>query len=299
VKKFKKIVSVDQTGISEFIRKDLEDLCEQVVFYEDQPKSEDEIIRRMADADGMLVSWKTPITPYILKALPKLKYIGMCCSLFDEASSNVNIRQAKEQGIEVVGVKDYGDEGVVEFIISQLIQLFKNQGPVKYKDEPIELGGIKLGIIGLGTLGTMVAKAAKAFNMDVYYHNRSEKDSEFQYLSMDDLSKTCDIITTHLPRNTKVISEEFFKHMNAYSVLINTGLSPSYDEVAFLEWIVKPNRYAIFDQVALRDDLKEVYSKYPNIYFSNHVTGFTWNARKRLSEKALMNIKDYLEQTGA
>lgn len=145
------------------------------MFYEDQPHSENEIISRMEGADGMLVSWKTPITADIIKALPDLKYIGMCCSLFDAASSNVNIDQAKKQGIEVVGVKDYGDEGVVEFIISQLIQLFKNQGPVTYKNEPIELGDIKLGIVGLGTLGTMVARAAKAFNMDVYYHNRLKK----------------------------------------------------------------------------------------------------------------------------
>ena len=299
MKKIKKIVSVDQTGISEFIKSDLENFCEEVVFYEDQPQSEDEIISRMEDADAMLVSWETPITPSIIKALPKLKYIGMCCSLFNPASSNVNISQANKQGIEVVGVKDYGDEGVVEFIISQLIQLFKNQGPVNYKNEPIELGGVKLGIVGLGTLGTMVAKAGKAFNMDVSYHNRTEKNSEFKYLSMDDLSKTCDIITTHLPRNTRVISEEFFNNMKAYSVLINTGLSPSYDEDAFLKWIVKANRYAIFDRVALTDSLIEVYSKYPNIYISNHVTGFTWNARKRLSEKVLMNLKNYLKKTSA
>lgn len=39
--------------------------------------------------------------------------------------------------------------------------------------------------------------------------------------------------------------------MKDHSVLINTGLSPTYDQEAFLKWIVKPNRYAIFDQVAL------------------------------------------------
>jgi hypothetical protein len=299
MKKLEKIVSVDQTGISEFIESDLNKLCDELIFFEEQPRNADEIIKRMQGADGMLVSWNTPISKEIIQALPDLKYIGMCCSLFDEASSNVDISQAKKQGIEVVGVKDYGDEGVVEFIISQLIQLFKNQSTVNYKNEAVELGGIKLGVIGLGTLGSMVAKAAKAFNMDVYYHNRRKKDSEYKYLSMEDLSKTCDVITSHLPRNTQVIDEAFFDNMKAYSILINTGLSPSYDEEAFLDWIKKPNRYAIFDRVALNENLIEVYSNYPNIFISDHVTGFTWNARKRLSEKVLMNLKCYLNKAYA
>jgi len=47
----------------------------------------------------------------------------MCCSLYDEDSANVDIKIAKLNNIEVRGVRDYGDEGLIEFIISELIRL--------------------------------------------------------------------------------------------------------------------------------------------------------------------------------
>jgi len=293
--KLKKLVAIDNTGVKDFIGNDLLAWCDEVIFYDDYPKDEKVMIERMADADGMLVSWNTPISAYVIESLPQLKFIGMCCTLFDEKSANVDVIAAKKQGIHVVGVKDYGDEGVVEFIISALINLFKNQNSIKFRDEAIECGGLNLGIVGLGTLGNMVAKASKHFGMNVYYHNRTEKETEFDYLSKGDLFKTCDIITTHLPRNTKVIHQEDFDQLKAYSVLINTGLSPSYDETAFINWIQKPHRFAIFDKVSLTPALIEAYKVYDNIIISDHVTGFTWNARKRLAEKVLINLKTYLE----
>jgi len=292
----KKLVSVDGTGVKEFIESDLKGVCESYVFYEDYPKDDQVLIDRLQGADGLLVSWQTPISRQVIEACPDLKYIGMCCSLFDEKSANVDIRAARDHGVYVVGVKDYGDEGVVEFIISSLIQLFKNQGPVKYKDEPIELGDIPLGIIGLGTLGNMVARAGQAFGMVPAYHSRSKKDSPYPYRTLDDLVTTGQVFSSHLPRNTQVFTQDILDKMGPYSVLINTGLSPSYDPQAFLEWIVKDKRFAILDRVSLTPDLIETYKAYPQIIVSDHVTGFTWNARRRLAHKALANIRDYQSQ---
>lgn len=294
--KLNKLVAVDNTGVEDFVGDDLKALCDDLVFYKDYPQEPCEIIRRMAGAEGMLVSWHTPITAEIIKALPDLKYIGMCCSLFDEKSSNVDISAARAHDVHVVGVKDYGDEGVVEFIVSSLIQTLKNQGPEKFRDEPIEMGGLKVGIIGLGTLGTMVGQALSHFGMEVYYHSRHEKETAFTYLAKDDLLETCDVITCHLPRHTKVLDQEAFERLGQHTILINTGLSPSYDEKAFLDWITLPKRFAIFDSVSLTPELSEAYKAYNNIHVSDHVTGFTWNARKRLAQKAYGNLQDFLRR---
>jgi 2-oxoglutarate ferredoxin oxidoreductase subunit gamma len=52
----------------------------------------------------------------VLDACPNIRYIGMCCTLYNPESSNVDVIEARKRGITVLGVKDYGDEGVVEYV---------------------------------------------------------------------------------------------------------------------------------------------------------------------------------------
>lgn len=295
--KFNKIVSVDNTGIDEFVHDDLQSFCEELIMYKDFPKDEKEVVERAKNAEAILVSWNTPITANIIKRLPQLKYIGMCCSLYDESSSNVDIIQAKKQGIVVKGVMNYGDDGVVEYIFSELIRLFKGIGNIQFREEQIELKEIKLGIIGLGTVGNMVADTAKFFEMDVYYHNRRKReDTKYTYLSLKEILNSCDIISTHLPRNSVVMGEEEFKESGNGKILINTGLSPSFDEHAFEKWIKCKSNFAIFDGVSANESFREKYKDYSNIIMTSVVTGFTKNARKRLAHKAVDNLRLFLSE---
>lgn len=290
--KFDKIVSVDYTGIDEFVHNELKELCNNLIIYNDFPKSQEEIINRCKDADAILVSWNTPITDLIIKSLPKLKYIGMCCSLYDEASSNVNIKQAKEQGILVKGVMHYGDNGVVEFIFSELIRLFKGIGEVQYRDEQIELEDINLGIIGYGTVGKMVADTGKFFSMNISYYNRTKKDNIiYEYKPLEKLLRESDVISTHLPRHTVVLNKKEFKQLGNGKVLINTGLTPSFELDAFDQWINNKGNFAIFDSVSVTKEFKTKYQSYKNVIMCDKVTGFTKNARRRLAYKVIENIK--------
>ena len=79
-----------------------------------------------------------------------------------------------------------------------------------------------MGIIGLEKLGTMVAKTACHFKMNVFYFNRSRKKElekeGITYQSFDDMVKNCDIITTHLPKNTILLKEYEFQN-NGYLCL--------------------------------------------------------------------------------
>lgn len=294
--KFKKIVSIDYTGIDEFVHEKLKSLCNTLEIYNDFPKSEAEIIKRAKNADVLLVSWNTPITANIIKNLPTLKYIGMCCSLYDEKSSNVDIIQAKKQGIIVKGVKHYGDDGVVEYFYSELIRLFKGLGNVQFKEEQIELSGINLGIIGLGTLGKMIADAGNFFSMNIYYHNRNKRnDVDYKYLSIDDLLKTCDVITTHLPRNTVVIGDKEFSEFGNGKILVNTGLSPSFELRAFDKWIKCKGNFALFDISSTTEEFRTKYKDYPNVIISNTVSGFTKNARERLAHKVIYNLENVIK----
>lgn len=135
--------------------------AEEYIFYDDIPSSEEEVIQRAKDADGILVNITTQITANIIQHCPNLRYIGMCCSLYDENSASVDIRCARERGITVLGVRDYGDIGVGEYVISQLTDLLHGFHGKRWGDRPLELTGIPVGIIGMGATGQVVARALR------------------------------------------------------------------------------------------------------------------------------------------
>lgn len=297
--KFEKIVSVDNTGLVGEVKKKLLSLGKEVVFHDDYPKNNSEIIERIKDADCVLVSWNTIIDKEVIDSCENLKYIGMCCSLYDEKSSNVDIAASREKGIKVLGVRDYGDEGVIEFILSQLISLLHGFGEHQWKAEEFELTNQKLGIIGLGTLGSMLAIKAKNMGMDVSYFNRSRKPEleaiGIKFVEIKDLLESVDIVSTHLPRNTMIIDKENFENLGNGKILVNTSLEPTFDVKAFADWISRDGNYGIFDRVAMGAHYEEL-KRYRNVIYTDKVAGWAAQAKERLSYKVIDNIERYFKE---
>jgi len=105
---FKKITLIDSCGLTSPVLEQIAQLSTvPITNYTDFPATDDEILQRIGDSDCILVSWNTKVSAEVIKASPKLKYIGMCCSLYDEKAANVDILQARKQGIVVKGVRDY------------------------------------------------------------------------------------------------------------------------------------------------------------------------------------------------
>lgn len=294
--KFKKIVSVDSTGLIRDVKEKLKELTEEIIFYEDFPKDNSEIISRIGNADCVLVSWNTRIDREIIERCKNIKYIGMCCSLIDEKSANVDIAAAREHGITVLGVRDYGDEGVVEFILSELIRLLHGYGDYQWKEDVLELTHQKLGIIGMGAVGSMLAQRALAFGMRVFYYNRTRKPEietkGVVYMELPKLLKEVDILSTNLPRNTVIIQPEHFKLFGEGKIFINTTLGPTFDVPAFIQWLQVEDNYAIFDKEAMGIHAEE-FKCQDKIICSNKTSGWTSQAKARLSYKVLENINEF------
>lgn len=300
---FQKITIIDSCGLTAEVLGQLAQLSnEQLTVYDDMPDTEEEILRRIGQSDAIFVSWNTTINAQVIKASPKLKYIGMCCSLYDESAANVDIAQARQQGIVVKGVKDYGDDGTHEFIFAELIYLLKGLGRHQWQSENRELRGKVMGIIGMGTLGTMVAKTAKHFGMKVNYFSRNrkyqlEQEEGFEYMSLSELMFYCDVISIHVPKNSKVLSERDFSIKKRNSILINTVIGLTFDKEDFIQWIsANKNSFAIFDRVGAGEHFEE-FSTYPNIIISEKSSGFTLEAKVRLSQKVLENINLFLNES--
>jgi phosphoglycerate dehydrogenase-like enzyme len=295
---FEQIICIDDTGLTPEGYRDLQQFSEKkVIRYSDVPATNEEVVERMQDADCVLVSWKTPVSSEAIQAAKRLTYIGMCCSLYDASSANVDIKAAQSKKVTVRGVRDYGDEGVVEFIFAQLISFYKGLGPYQWGNEPTELAGKNLGIIGFGTTGQMVGEVARLFKMKVWYYSRTRhremENEDLRYAALEEVLATADVVTTHLPKKTYLLGAEEFEMMKPGSILINTSLGPTFDTKAFCDWIGQGRNYAIFDADGASGRL-ENFSTYPNVIISDKVAGRTGEARVRLTEKVIANIRNYL-----
>ena len=166
---FQKLVAIEPVSLVPSAEKALYSFAGQVVMYPDVPASDDEIIARIGDADAVLLSYTSRINRYVLECCLNVKYIGMCCSLYSPESANVDIRYANERGITVTGIRDYGDEGVVEYVVSELVRCLHGFGQESWEELPREITGLKVGIVGLGKSGGMIADALKFFGAEISY----------------------------------------------------------------------------------------------------------------------------------
>ncbi|MBT8295120.1 MAG: dihydrofolate reductase, partial [Gramella sp.] len=267
----------------------------------DYPETDAEVIERIGDADAVIVSWHTRLDKEIIEACDNLRYIGMACSLFDDESANVAVSFARERGITVKGIKDYGDPGVAEFIISELIQLLNGYKGSQWKEMPVELTGLKIGIIGLGETGKLLAKCLLPFGANLYYYSKTRKpeweEEQVQYLELADLLQECDVVSLHLPKNTQLLFSKEFEELGSGKILISTSLGLPFDEKAFDKWMQEGRNFAIFDGDAKNGLTQEVLHR-EGVIALDSSAGWSSQTKKRLSEKVLQNIKDYLNQSG-
>lgn len=299
---FKKLVGIEPLELIPSANKKLESFAETLILHEDQPSSAAEIVKRIGDADGVLVSHRSTIGRDILEQCPNIKYIGMCCSLYSPESANVDILYANSKNITVKGVRDYGDEGVVEYVISELVRCLHGFGTTPdgqprqpWSTIPREITGLKAGIVGLGKSGGMIADALHFFGADITYFARSEKEEAkakgYRFLPLKELLSENEVVITCLNKNTVLLREAEFKALGHRKILFNTGLSPSWDAEAFEKWLTSSDSVVYCDTLIALGDARLL--KYPNVNCLQVSSGRTQQAFRRLSEKVLANLTDY------
>jgi lactate dehydrogenase-like 2-hydroxyacid dehydrogenase len=299
--KFKKLVAVEPLNLIPSAEEALYQYAEEVVMYDNMPANTQEMAARIGDADAVLISYTSTLGKDALEQCANVKYIGMCCSLYSPESANVDIRYADSRGITVLGVRDYGDEGVVEYVVSELVRCLHGFGTTNHGKprEPWdgvarEITGIKAGIVGLGKSGGMVADALKFFGAEISYFARSEKveatKKGYRFLPLRQLLQESEVIVTCLNKNTILLHEAEFAAMGNRKILFNTGLSPAWDEAPFAQWIDRDNLCYCDTLIALGD---KRFLAHPHVNCMGVSVGRTRQAFDRLSEKVLANIETY------
>lgn len=300
--KFRKLVMIEPVSLVPSALEKLPDYAEEIVAFDDVPLENGEIIRRIGDADGVLLSYTSRIDKEVLDACPNIRYIGMCCSLYSPESANVDILAANAKGIIVYGIRDYGDQGVVEYVISELVRYLHGFGGKQWKDIPEELTDLKVGIVGLGTTGTMIAAGLGALGADLHYFSRTRKPEEeakgIKYLPLNELLETVDVVFTCLNKNVILLHEEQFQHLGNHKILFNTSIGPSHDLPALENWLAQGNNEFFCDMEGALGDPTGQMLKNPHVNCMYVSTGRTRHAFIRLSEKVLANMKTFLDSQG-
>lgn len=297
---FKKLVAIEPINIFDIHKNKLKDIAKEVILYSDIPSDDDEIIKRIDDSDCVLLSYTSRINSYVLENCKNIKYIGMCCSLYSKESANVDITKAEELGITVTGVRDYGDNGVAEYVIHELVEFLQGYKGFYWDNIGHEITNLKCGVIGLGTSGTLIAKTLKFFEADVAYFSRTRKESlekelNITYKDLNSLCKESEAIFLALNKNVLLLQKEQFDLMTGKKILFNTSIGPGFNIEALKEWLQNENHYFFGDTLATAGD-ESIWNLKNTFTINRSSGGKTYQAFLRLGEKVLNNIYEYLSK---
>ena len=213
-----------------------------------QAKTESELHGRVERADAVLAWHDLQWRGELLASLERCKVIVRVGVGFD----NVDLDAARRRGIVVCNVPDYGTHDVADHAMALLLGLARGlegyhrearAGAWAWGIAPsFRLTGKRLGIVGLGRIGTATALRAKAFGLDVAFYDPYKPSGWDKALglarhhTLAELARASDIVSLHVPLTTEtrgMIGREFFAAARDGLILINTARGPVVDWAAF------------------------------------------------------------------
>lgn len=290
---FNKIVVVEPVYIKKEGLEELKKYCKELKIYKTEAKTNAEKIKRIDDADCILVSHKTVIDKDVLDNCPNLKFIHLCCSYYGPKFCKTDIEHAVKKGIKFAYLQEYGDNGVVEYTIASVINLQHGIYGKKWRKETNDLTAIKVGILGLGDLGTKIAKAFNFFGTQVYYFSKTRKkeieNKNLIYMPLDKLLQTVDVLSINLNRDVCLIGGDKLQIFGNNKIIINTSIGQCYEASSLKKWLRCKNNYYVCDTSNINNNPELL--KYENVIALDHDCGVTKETLDRATEQILNNIK--------
>lgn len=266
----------------------------------------DNLLQRAKGAEILLTN-KCIISAEIMDALPDLKYIGVTATGFNI----VDIQAAKERGIIVTNASDYSSNSVAQHVFAMILriqnQIYEHSDIDKWISSPDfcyfnstinEINGKTLGVVGYGGIGKKVVQIAEAFGMNVLISKRTLDSTDERMVELNELIAKSDYISLHLPlteNNKGFINESSLKKMKSNAIFINTARGGLVNEKDLAHAL----NNGIIDGAALDVLSSEPPSpqnpllKAKNCLITPHIAWGSYEARKKLLEIVVENIKAY------
>ncbi|MEF9982901.1 MAG: NAD(P)-dependent oxidoreductase [Oscillospiraceae bacterium] len=296
--KFKKLVVIEPINITKDGLNSLGKYADEVILYDTIPSNSDEIAKRIGDCDAVLISYTSTLSGEAMSKCQNLKYVGMCCSLYSEESASVDIKYAKKNNIIVTGVNDYGDNGVVEYVLYELCSVLHGFGDIMLDNSPREISGLKIGMLGIGATGGLIADALQTLGGNISYFARNAKPEKekkgMKYLPLDDLLKQSDVIFCCLNKNVVLLEEEQFKLMKGKKLIFNTSIAPSHNISALKNWLLESDEHYFFGDCPSAIGNEELL-QFKNVRCVGNISsGCTIQSFERLTNGVFENINNFL-----
>ena len=273
------------------------------------PKS---ILKEAHEIDALIVRNKTNVDKKLLDSMESLKIIGRLGVGLD----NIDIDYCKTKNVPVVIAEEANARSVSEYVIMGLFTLFRGiktsteemlngeWDRIKYTGS--EINGKTLGIIGIGTIGQIVAENAGNLGMNLIGNdiNISKDDDiweklNIKYCSFDEVISKSDAITIHVPLTKKtynLFSEKEFKNMPKGSFIINSSRGGIVNEKDILKFLKNGHlggaMLDVFENEPLDNAL--MFSGIENLILTPHIAGLTCESNIRVSEVISNKIMKYL-----
>jgi len=287
---------------------------EVIVSEVNRPLTGEELVKSVAGVEVILSLLTDRIDGDLMDAAgPQLKMVSNYAVGFD----NIDVKAATDRGIVVTNTpSEEVNEAVAEHTWALVLAIARRiveadeatrRGGYKGWEPDIFLGvnliGKTLGVIGLGRIGSMVARRARGYNMTVLY-NKHEPDPEAEkelgvvFAPLDELLAKSDFVSLHVPLTEEtrhMINKEALAKMKKGSFLINTARGPIVDERDLVEALKNGQLSgAALDVYDNEPNIDPEFLVMPNTITTPHIASATWEARNKMGEDAVGAIMDCL-----
>lgn len=289
----------------------MEALGELTVYERTSPS---EVLERSAGAE-VLITNKTIITAEHMVALPQLKYIGVLATGYNV----VDIDEARNRGIVVTNIPAYSTASVAQMVFAHVLNITQRVGYYATENangrwtnsvdfcywdtDLVELDGKKMGIVGLGNIGRATARIAQAFGMEVLVVTSKEQSAlpeGMKKVTLDELFAQSDVVSLHCPLtpDTKeMVNAARLQTMKPSAILINTGRGPLVNEQDLADALNEGRIAAAgLDVLSVEPSVTgNPLLGARNCFITPHIAWATKEARIRLMDIAVNNLKSYQE----
>jgi glyoxylate reductase len=291
--------------------------CQIVVNKKPHPPSREDMLKNVAGKSGILCMLTDKIDAQVMHAAgSNLKVISSCSTGFD----HIDMKEATARGVYVTYTADILAEATADLAFSLILACARN---IVIADQYVrnkmwkvawapdlmlgyDVHGSTLGIIGLGRIGSALARRARGFNMKILYHNRNrnqqlESELSVTYSDLDELLAQSDFVSIHTTLNSasnQLINRSKLQFMKKTAFLINTARGQIIKE-ADLVLALKSNKIAgagldVFENEPL--SRSSPLLKMKNVVTLPHIGSATYQTRYKMAEIAAKNLLDILAE---
>ncbi len=304
--------------ISDLAEEKLQKEFEVTLNPKDEPIPESDLIKIVNDYDGMISTGFDKISENFFNNLSgKLKIIAQVGVGYD----NISIKSAKEKKIKVTNTPNVLNEAVAETTILLILAASRRIGEAynlvrtdNWKNQKPDLTkfmignsvtGKTLGIIGMGRIGRMAAKSAKAFGMKIIYNNRNKLTDDLEngakyYSDIKTMLPVCDFLSIHTPATAEtknILNSSTISLLPKHAVVINTSRGSTIDDDALIDALINKKIYAAgLDVFNNEPNLDKRYLKLDNCFVLPHIGSATHETRLAMSMMAVDNIYCYFNK---